>query len=156
MSEDVDFRIVAPAWRIRRLRGHLTSVAASGTAARQGSEARIAPAELAHRAEVRRWLAGWDHAVGAAIPAAARPPSARQLAKLARWQAGAGRLRPADGAQRRAILEAVADEMLAGRPLAFGAIAAACRETARRCRAAGLPAPKASRYRRWLKLSRGI
>lgn len=150
-----DFAIAAPAWRVRRLRGRLSAAQEAGGAARGAGEPRTSPAEIAHRAEVRRWFAGWDRAAAQAelAPSAAKPPTARQLARLARWQSGAGRLRPAEGARRRDILDDVADELLGAKPLAFGAIAAAHRETVRRCRAAGVPAPKASRYRRWLKLT---
>lgn len=148
-----DFAIAAPAWRIRRLRAHLAAAGAAGSAARGGGESRDLPPEFEHRAERRRWLLGWDKAVPPRLPDDPKPPTARQLAKIARWQAGAGRLSPDQGALRVAILEAVAEEMLSARPLAHGAIVAALRETTLRCRAAGLPAPKASRYRKWLKLT---
>ncbi|WP_020181033.1 hypothetical protein [Methylopila sp. M107] len=150
-----DFDISVPAWRARRLRAHLAGQVEAGRAARGAGEDRRAPRELAHRAEVRRWLFGWDAA--RPKPAAAPPaPTPRQIAKIERWQAGTGRLRGEQGALRRSILEAVADELLSARPLARGAIAAAHRETVRRCREAGLPSPKASRYRRWLAISRGV
>lgn len=155
MGDDAStFEVSVPAWRARRLRAHLTAQIEVGRAARRAGETRAAPTELAHRAEMRSWLAGWD----AERPASsiARPPTARQLAKIERWSAGAGRLRPELGALRQLILDAVADELLSVRPLAHGAIAAAHRETVRRCREAGLPAPKASRYRKWLKLARGV
>lgn len=150
-----DFGSSIPAWRARRLRAHLSALADAGRAAREAGEGRAVPEEAAHRAEVRSWLSGWD---GAATTLSSSQPAAtpRQLAKIGRWQAGAGRLRADKGALRSAILEAVADEMLLARPLAHGAIAAAHRETVRRCRESGLPAPKASRYRKWLKLARGI
>ncbi len=148
-----DFEISVPAWRARRLRAHLLAQAEAGRAACAGGEARLVPHELEHRAEARRWLAGWDRARAAlAVP----PPTARQRAKIDRWQAGAGRLRAERGAVRSSILDTVADDLLGARPLVRGAIAAAHRETVRRCREAGLPAPKASRYRKWLKLTRGV
>lgn len=151
------FDLGVPAWRARRLRAHLLAQFEAGLAARRQDAGRVEPsipAEVAHRAERRRWLAGWraGHTQTVQSPA----PTPRQIAKITRWQAGAGRLRPADGERRRAILEAVADEMLALRPPPHGAIAAAHRESARRCREAGLPAPKGSRYRKWLKLTRGV
>lgn len=147
------FEIAVPSWRARRLRAHLAGLVAAGAVARKAGEPRIAPQDLAHRAEARCWLRGWDGARDSAFPASPRPPTARQRVRLARWEAGAGRLRPAQGELRRDILESVADELLSARPLAFGAIAAAHRETVRRCRDAGLPAPRASRYRGWLKLT---
>ncbi|WP_051460096.1 hypothetical protein [Methylopila sp. 73B] len=154
MSDDDEaFGIAVPAWRARRLRAHLGALPAAGAAARAAGEPRAAPAETAHRAEARRWLRGWDQADAAAASSEPRPPTPKQLAKLTRWEAGVGRLRPSDGARRRDILEAVAEALLSARPLPFGAIAAAHRETVRRCREAGVPAPKASRYRRWLKLT---
>lgn len=156
MNAAPDFAMSVPAWRARRLREHLAALGDAGRAAREAGETRLAPAEIEHRAEARRWLAGWDRADPPSAAAAPKPLTARQLAKIARWQAGVGRLRPAEGEARRAILEAVADELLSARPLAFGAFAEAHRETVRRCREAGLPAPKASRYRRWLKLSRSV
>jgi hypothetical protein len=150
---DDDFGMAVPAWRARRLRGHLSALLASGAAAQNAGEPRATPADLAHRAEARRWLGGWDRAEAAKVRAGPKPPTPRQLAKIARWEVGLGRLPPAQGALRRTILGAVADEMLSARPLALGAIAAAHRETVRRCREAGLPGPKESRYRRWLKLT---
>lgn len=152
---DADFKTHVPAWRARRLRAHFAAQVDAGRMAHASGEPRSVPAELAHRAEIRRWLGGWDRFAAPDRPVA-KAPTPRQLQKIGRWQAGVGRLRPADGALRSAILDAVADEMLAARPLARGAIVAAHRETARRCREAGLPAPKASRYRRWLALSRGV
>ena len=150
-----DFGSAVPAWRARRLRAHLSAQVEAGRAARDCGEARAVPAELAHRAEIRRWLAGWDSIAAKEI--AARPaPTPRQIARIGRWQAGAGRLKAADGELRSAIPEAVADELLAERPLPHGAIARAHRETVRRCREAGLPGPRSSRYRKWLKLSRGV
>ncbi|MFC7051320.1 hypothetical protein ACFQI3_01290 [Hansschlegelia quercus] len=148
-----NFGASVPAWRARRLRAYLMAQSASGAAAEAAGDPRAVPSELAHRAEMRRWLNGWDRASGADAPAAPKPPSARQLASITRWEAGTGRLPLAEGALRRDILEAVADAMLSVQPLAFGAIAAAHRETVKRCREAGLPAPRASRYRRWLKLT---
>jgi hypothetical protein len=148
-----DFEISVPAWRARRLRGHLAALLASGAAAQKAGEPRAIPAELAHRAEARRWLSGWDRANDVSSRGGPKPPTARQLARIERWEAAAGRLSPAQGALRRAILEAVVEEMLSARPLALGAIAAAHRETMRRCREAGLPAPRDSRYRKWLKLT---
>nr|WP_210341578.1 hypothetical protein [Methylopila capsulata] len=135
------------------MRAHLGALPAAGAAARAAGEPRAAPAEAAHRAEARRWLQGWDQADVSAASSEPKPATPKQLAKLARWEAGVGRLRPSEGALRRDILETVADALLSARPLPFGAIAAAHRETVRRCREAGVPAPKASRYRRWLKLT---
>lgn len=147
------FAISVPAWRARRLRAHLAALVTSGAAAHEAGEPRVLPAEFAHPAEARRWLNGWDRAGATRVLAAPAQLTAKQVSRLARWESGAGRLRPAQGALRRDILETVADELLSARPLALGAIAAAHRETMRRCRDAGLPAPKASRYRRWLKLT---
>lgn len=147
------FGTSVPAWRARRLRAHLGALPAAGAAARAAGEPRATPAEMAHRAEVRRWLQGWDRADAASASSGPKPATPKQLAKLARWEAGVGRLRPSEGALRREILEAVAEALLSARPLPFGSIAAAHRETVRRCREAGVPAPKASRYRRWLKLT---
>lgn len=152
-AADDGFEIAVPSWRARRLRAHLADLVAAGAAARKAGEPAVAPPDLAHRAEARCWRYGWDRAMESAVPASPRPPSARQRARLARWESGAGRLRPVQGELRRDILERVADELLSARPLAFGAIAAAHRETVRRCREAGLPAPKVSRYRRWLKVT---
>ena len=150
-----DFGSGVPAWRARRLRAHLSAQTEAGRAARGCGEARAVPEELEHRAEIRSWLAGWDSIAETAVPAPPAP-TPRQIAKIERWQAGAGRLKAADGELRSAILEAVADEFLAERPPPHGAIARAHRETVRRCREAGLPGPKSSRYRKWLKLSRGV
>jgi hypothetical protein len=152
----LNFQLSVPVWRARRLRTHLTSQIEAGGAAREAGNPRRRPDELKHRAEARCWLFGWDRAFSSRNSPPGPSPSARQLARLKRWQTGAGGLRHADGDLRRTILEAVADELLSARPLALGAIAAAHRETVRRCREAGLPAPRASRYRRWLKLSRGV
>lgn len=157
-AERAPFAISVPAWRARRLRAHLRAQFEAGLAAREAEPAaggRSVPDDLTHRAEIRRWLAGWD--AGRRTDPAEKPAATpRQLAKIERWQAGVGRLRPAQGDLRRSILDAVADELLSVRPPVRGAIAAAHRETVRRCREAGLPAPKASRYRRWLKLTRDV
>ncbi|MFC3690832.1 hypothetical protein ACFOWB_01255 [Chenggangzhangella methanolivorans] len=154
LSDDApDFEISVPAWRARRLRAHLAALGEAGRVARMAGDDRAAPEDLAHRAEERRWLAGWDRARPDPV---APGPTPRQLAKIGRWQAGTSRLKAGEGTLRSAILDAVADEMLAVRPPPHGAIAAAHRETVRRCREAGLPAPKASRYRKWLKLTRGV
>lgn len=150
-----DFGSGVPAWRARRLRAHLSAQVEAGRVARSCGEARAVPEELEHRAEIRSWLAGWDEASEPAAPVQPAP-TPRQIAKIERWRSGAGRLKAADGELRSAILEAVADELLAERPLPHGAIARAHRETVRRCREAGLPGPKSSRYRKWLKLSRGV
>ena len=155
MRAEPEFEISVPAWRARRLRNHLAAQRAAGRAAKAAGESRIVPSELAHRAEARCWLSGWDQAgpdSGEVKPA----PTARQLLKLDRWERGAGRLSQTQGQLRREILENVTDELLANRPLRSGALANAHREAVRRCRDAGLPAPKASRYRKWLKLIRGI